>query len=64
MIEKTRNGWEVTCDSCPDFMEFERPEFTFSSMIDSIKERGWRIEKLDSEWIHTCAGCVIEEKSK
>ena len=58
MISKNEgfDNFTVFCDHCSydELMDEE----SFYSVIDQMKEDGWRISKVDGEWDHKCPSCV------
>ncbi len=52
-----RDGDLVTfrCDECG---ESEVEGFSFEEALEEMKASGWRIEKVGSDWRHTCPDCL------
>lgn len=46
----------VECNGCNDMHELQ-DSATFLTAVDEIKNEGWRIDKVDDEWVHICTDC-------
>ena len=57
MILKSDGEFFVECDDCGD-TDYGGTEKDFRQFVNSIKEDGWRILKIDDEWHHRCPTCA------
>lgn len=62
MIERdyTFENFNVSCDHCSFEDTFD--ETDFMDTVQSMKESGWQIRKVNGEWDHKCPTCA-EDKS-
>lgn len=56
MLDTVKGKRMVECDSCNSTIEQEDGG-SFTDFIFTIKESGWKVKKLGSNWIHTCPDC-------
>lgn len=61
-IEKTGDGFQVSCDSCSDYLEVDSPGRVWTDATDAIKANSWKTRKEDGEWTHTCPDCLRKEQ--
>lgn len=54
MIERQHDQVAITCDTCPMSTELFDD---FDHLVREAKSNGWRFEKVDGEWTHTCPDC-------
>lgn len=50
--------YEVTCDEEHCCFSEEVSTFDFREMIRDLIAEGWKCEKRDGEWWHTCPSCA------
>jgi len=65
MINKLTEGYTVKCDKkdCGRMMTFDY-ERSFSSLIERMKEIGWRAFKREERWINYCPKCIASAEDK
>jgi hypothetical protein len=55
--------YEVSCDYCSEDIEIDSGG-DWQDMIRDIKEKGWKIKKMnDEDWQHMCPDCVKNKKA-
>ena len=61
MIEEQKDfgTFTVSCDTkgC-NYEEEVDTDGDWTSMIEEIKSFGWKISKINDEWIHVCPSCA------
>jgi hypothetical protein len=62
MIERTRDGFQVSCDSCSDYLEVDSPGKVWSDATEAIRSEDWKTRKAEGEWTHTCPSCLAREQ--
>jgi len=60
-LEKEFFGYVMECDSCSNFINLDTYE-DFNGAIAMAKDHGWKMEKVDDEWIHTCPVCAEKRR--
>lgn len=53
-FDNTFETMEVECDKCSHQEELEGD---YMSCIEEMKSNGWKIKKLNDEWVHYCTEC-------
>ena len=56
MILNSKGEVGLECDDCG--AEFWGGTLDFREMLDEAKAEGWRVEKLEGEWVHRCPYCA------
>ena len=56
-LEKDTFGFVMECDSCSNYISLDTDEW-FQEAIAMAKDYGWKIRKIDDEWVHVCPVCV------
>lgn len=60
MIERTDYGMAVSCDTCSTEIELQTRDFDHA--IETIKHRGWKIDRdPEGAWRHRCPVCVEDQ---
>ena len=49
----------ASCDHCCIQEEFDGD---FDEIVRQMKENGWKIRKVDDDWLHFCPACVEDGK--
>ncbi|MFI5113527.1 MAG: hypothetical protein ACHP7J_00180 [Terriglobales bacterium] len=59
MLKKHKGELAVECDECGT--EAFGGTADFQQFIQDIKDQGWKIRKVDDEWVHKCPSCAEED---
>jgi hypothetical protein len=64
MIEQDRDDdiFEIDCDYCGAAHESIDADPGWQAMIDKLKQLGWHIKKIGSDWHHMCPDCFMEHR--
>jgi len=52
--------WEVYCDRCSYYEEFQ-DVYDFSNLIEQMEKKHWKNVKTDTGWEHICETCQDKE---
>ena len=55
-LENVIFGFVMECDFCSEYIDLDTDDF--QEAIDMAKDYGWKIRKVDGEWVHVCPACV------
>lgn len=55
MIDRQHGEIVYECDGCPETLETGESEWADAKAL--FDRRGWRAEKVGSEWTHLCPRC-------
>jgi hypothetical protein len=55
MIDRQKNNIIFQCDTCSEILETEQDDF--HSAWNMAKREGWRVKKIETEWVHACPNC-------
>jgi len=65
MINRLTEGFSAKCDKkdCGRMMTFEH-ERSFKSLIERMKEVGWRAFKREDRWVNYCPKCIADSAAE
>lgn len=63
-IEKDRDTGNLVahCENCSEIYESDGNDF--HAIVEEIKQAGWKIEKVGSDWQHFCPSCVEDAQAQ
>ena len=61
MIERDTDDdtFEVSCSFCNEYT-FVDTDGDWATMLEDIKQDGWKIRKINDDWKHMCPACVAK----
>lgn len=65
MIEKDtdeHNTWYCVCDFCSN--ETSIRAVRFIGVVEILKDKGWKVLRVNDEWMHKCPSCqthIVQE---
>ena len=57
MIDKQFGNIIIECDSCPEVLLTNEPEFEQARAV--MQREGWKVGKIGKDWLHGCPNCGV-----